>query len=355
MSQKMIRPSVLAVVVLLAAFGLAPQSAQAQALRIVGSSTVFPFSALVAEYWGRGLLRRTPVVESTGTGGGMKLFCAEASSSAPDMSNASRRIKASEYQSCRSRNIRLMEVMVGYDGVVVANAQRGPVLDLSLRQLYLALAQQVPQGACETAEACPMQANPHRRWSDIDRALPNMRIEVLGPPPTSGTRDAFLELVMEAGAKSFPGLAALRKADKQAFRRRAHTLREDGAWIDAGENDNLIVQKLGSNADALGVFGFSFLEENRDLVKGAKIGGTPPSFPLIADGSYPVSRSLYVYVRLDGSDRDENRQRFMQEFLSEEAMDESDGYLVDRGLIPLPAAMLQTMRARLRAMEELRM
>lgn len=353
MSHTMIRLSVLGCLMLVA--GFVPQPANAQALRIVGSSTVFPFSSLVAEYWGRGLLRRTPVVESTGTGGGMKLFCAQGGTRAPDMSNASRRIKQSEYQTCRTRDIRLMEVMVGYDGVVVANARRGPTMDLSLRQLYLALAAQVPQGACASADACPMQANPYKNWSDIDASLPNKRIEVLGPPPTSGTRDAFLELVMEPGAKTFAGLAALRKADKKAFRRRAHALREDGGWIDAGENDNLIVQKLASNADALGVFGFSFLEENRDRVKAAKIGGTPPDFALIADGTYPVSRSLYVYVRLDGSSRETDRQRFMQSFLSEEAMDADDGYLIDRGLIPLPAPMLETMRARIRSLEELRL
>ena len=334
---------------------LAPPTAHAQALRIVGSSTVFPFSALVAENYGRGFLRRTPVVESTGTGGGMKLFCAPVSDASPDLSNASRRIKQSEYQACRDRKTRLMEIMVGYDGVVVANAKSGPRLDLSLQQLYLALAAQVPQGACARANACPMQSNPNRRWSDIASDLPNVRIEVLGPPPTSGTRDAFLELVMEAGAKQFPGLAALRKQDKSAFRRIAHTLREDGAWIDAGENDNLIVQKLASNANALGVFGFSFLEENRDRVQGAQIGGTPPRFDLIANGTYPVSRSLYVYMRLDKTDRTEDRQEFMEEFLSDEAMDEEDGYLIDRGLIPLPKPMLRTMQERVERLEELRL
>ncbi len=294
-------------------------------IRIVGSSTVFPFSTTVAEQFGKSSSFATPVVESTGSGGGMKLFCAGVGEDHPDMTNASRRIKKSEFETCTANGIDITEVKIGFDGIVLANAKSGAEMNLTLAQVFLALAKEVPMNG-------KLVANPYTNWSDIDPSLPNQKIEVLGPPPTSGTRDAFVEIAMEGGCKAVPGAKDLGLQKKAC-----HEIREDGAFIEAGENDNLIVQKLEGNPNAVGIFGFSFLDQNADKLKGATINGTMPEFEEIAAGNYPVSRSLFFYVKQQHVGVIPGIKEFVAEFTSENAWG-PDGYLVDKGLIPLPDA-----------------
>ena len=310
-------------------------------IRIVGSSTVFPFSTAVAEQFGKTTDFQTPVVESTGSGGGLKLFCAGLGVGHPDMTNASRRIEQSEVDLCASNGVAdVVEVKVGYDGIVIANSRAAPPARLTLRQVFLALAKDVPAGE-DGAELVP---NPHERWSDIDPSLPDTAIEVLGPPPTSGTRDAFAELALEAGCKTFPALAAMRKEDKRRYKAICHAVREDGAWVEAGENDVLIVQKLVANPDAFGVFGFSFLDQSADSVQGSAVDGVAPTFESISDASYPVSRSLYFYVKTAHVGVIPGVVEFVDEFTSERAWG-PEGYLADKGLIPLPGAERAAVRA----------
>ena len=295
-------------------------------IRIVGSSTVFPFSTAVAEQFGKTSGFATPVVESTGTGGGFKLFCSGVGVDFPDISNASRPIKATEIETCAANGVtEITEIKIGFDGIVLANSKSAPEVDLTRTQIWLALAKEVPVGGVLTA-------NPYVNWSDIDAALPNTKIEVLGPPPTSGTRDAFVELVMDKGCEEFPEVEALEGDAKKAV---CQTIREDGAYVDAGENDNLIVQKLEANPAALGIFGYSFLEQNADMLQASHIEGVEPTFEAIADGSYPVSRSLFFYVKNAHVDVIPGIREFVAEFVSDRATGE-DGYLADKGLIPLP-------------------
>ena len=306
----------------------APVFAREQ-IRIVGSSTVFPFATTVAERFGKNSGFKTPVVESTGSGGGLKLFCAGDSDNDPDITNASRRIKASEVKKCAANGIdEIVEVKIGYDGIVLANSVKSPEMSISLRDLWLALAKDVPAGAGKT------QPNPYKTWADVNPDLPNIKIEVMGPPPTSGTRDAFAELAMEGGCKTFDWIKALKKQDKKAYKALCHTIREDGAYIEAGENDNLIVQKLEANPDAFGVFGFSFLDQNADFIQGSLINGVAPEFELISDGSYPVSRSLYFYVKKSRVGKVPGIEEYLAEFTSDKAWGE-EGYLADKGLIPM--------------------
>jgi len=311
------------------AFGAAQASAQTRnQIRIVGSSTVFPFSTAVAESFGKSTRFKTPVVESTGSGGGMKLFCAGVGVEHPDIANASRRIKSSEFEKCTKNGIAITEVKIGFDGIVLANSKAAKPLTLTKKQIFQALAKAVPVDG-------KMVANPYRKWSDIDPSLPATRIEVLGPPPTSGTRDAFVELAMEGGAKAFESLAALRSKDKKAFQAVAHAIREDGAYVEAGENDNLIVQKLEANPGALGIFGFSFLDQNADKIQGSLVDGVEPTFENIAGGAYGVSRSLYFYVKKQHVGVIPGIEEYVAEFTSEKAWG-PEGYLADKGLIPLP-------------------
>ena len=311
-------------------------------IRVVGSSTVFPFSTAVAEQFGKTTSFATPVVESTGSGGGMKLFCAGVGENHPDMTNASRRIKKSEFENCTANGIDITEVKVGFDGIVLANAKSGDDLALTLEQLFLALAKEIPQGG-------KLVPNPYTNWSEIDSSLPNKKIEVLGPPPTSGTRDAFVEIAMEGGCKTLAGAKDLGLAKKAC-----HAIREDGVFVEAGENDNLIVQKLEANPAAYGIFGFSFLDQNSDKVKGATINGTAPEFEEIAAGNYPVSRSLYFYVKQQHVGVIPGIKEFVTEFTSEQAWG-PDGYLVDKGLIPLPDADRAAMAKQAQGLESLSM
>jgi phosphate transport system substrate-binding protein len=297
-------------------------------IRIVGSSTVFPFSTAVAEAFGQVTGHPTPVVESTGSGGGLKLFCAGVGVIHPDIANSSRRIKASEVATCAENGVsEIVEVKIGYDGIVLANSKDAPLAELGLRQIWLALAKQVPVDG-------KLVDNPNRLWSDIDAGLPGEKIEVLGPPPTSGTRDAFVELAMEGGCKSFDEIAALKKSDKAAYKAVCHAIREDGAYVEAGENDNLIVQKLQANPQAFGIFGFSFLEQNRDVIQGSMVEGVAPDFDSISEGSYPVSRSMYFYVKAAHVGVIPGIKEFIAAFMHEDASGEY-GYLTDKGLIPL--------------------
>lgn len=306
-------------------------AAQAQdQIRIVGSSTVYPFTTAVAEEFGRGGQFRTPVVESTGTGGGFKLFCAGVGVDHPDVTNASRPITRSEYDTCVAGGVTdIIELKIGFDGIVIASSKSGPALNLSRQQVFLALAKRVPgpDGA--------LIDNPYVNWSDIDPSLPNIKIEVLGPPPTSGTRDAFLELFMDEGARTIPALAELRETDREAYDAVWKSIREDGAFINAGENDNLIVQKLEANPTAVGVFGYSFLEENADAIQGAVIDGVKPTFEAIADGSYEGARPLFVYFKKQHLSVVPGLEEFLHAYASEAALG-PDGYLSAKGLVPLP-------------------
>jgi len=300
-------------------------------IRIVGSSTVFPFSTVVAEQFGKSTSFKTPVVESTGSGGGLKLFCAGIGDAHPDITNASRRIKASEVKKCAKNGITaITEVKVGYDGIAIANSKKAPKFALTLKDLFLALAKNVPTGVDGETHA-----NPNKTWHDVRADLPNIKIEVLGPPPTSGTRDAFAELAMQGGCKKIKWIHDLKKKDKKAFKSLCHTVREDGAYIEAGENDNLIVQKLEANPNALGIFGFSFLDQNADKVQGSSVNGKDVTFDNIASGDYPLSRALYFYVKDAQIGKVPGMEQYIAEFTAEKAWG-GEGYLTDKGLIPMP-------------------
>ncbi len=302
-------------------------------INIVGSSTVYPFSTAVAEQFGKGSSFKTPKVESTGTGGGFKLFCGGVGVQHPDISNASRKIKSSEIESCAKNGVTdIVEITIGFDGIVVASSKKNKPMLLTVKDLWLALAKEIPDPATGK-----LVSNMAKTWKDINAALPATKIEVLGPPPTSGTRDAFVELVMDHGCKEFPTIKELEKSDEKQAKKVCQTLREDGAFIEAGENDNLIVQKLAANPNALGIFGYSFLEENLDKIQGETINGIAPTFESIADGQYPVSRPLFIYVKKAHVGVIPGIKEFIAEFTSEKAVGE-EGYLSKKGLIPLPAA-----------------
>ncbi len=359
MSKKIIAVSAAAAVAMTFAFAGAA-SARDQ-INIVGSSTVFPFATAVAEKFGNKSEFKTPKVESTGSGGGLKLFCKGVGAETPDVTNASRRMKAKEWKKCQEAGVKdIIEFKIGFDGIAMANAKAGIELQLTRKQVYLALAAMVPDKDGKLVK------NPYKKWSDIDPSLPDTKIEVLGPPPTSGTRDAFEELALGGGAKKIGWLKELRglKKDdakikelaekhaipadfllkkgkptkgKNVFKKIAYHIREDGAYIEAGENDNLIVSKLEANPNAVGVFGFSFLDQNSDKVKGAVVDGVKPTFEAISSGQYPVSRSLFFYVKKAHVGVIPGMKEFLAEWTREGTFGE-EGYLVDKGLIPLPKA-----------------
>ena len=315
---------------------LLASTAHAQAARdyisIAGSSTVFPFSSAVAEQFGRGTGFKTPKVESVGTGGGLKLFCQGLGPQYTDVANASRRIKASEVADCAKNGVKdIVEVKIGFDGIVLANAKASPTYRLSRQQVYMALAKQVPDPANPTK----LIDNPYKSWSDIDKSLPNVKIEVLGPPPTSGTRDAFAELMLEKGCEGFSWLKELKSVDEKRFARVCTQIREDGAYVEAGENDNLIVQKLVANPNALGIFGYSFLEQNASKIQGSKIAGVAPTYDNIASGKYPVSRSLYFYVKNAHYEAIPGLKEYIEFFVSDD-MAGPDGPLAQYGLVSDP-------------------
>lgn len=324
------------------AAGSAASGASQGQVWAAGSSTVFPFATRVAETVARTTGGSPAKVESLGTGGGFKLFCGGAGKNFPDVANASRPMKKSEWEACQANGVTdILEVKIGYDGIVIANAKAGPTFDLSREQIYRALAADLPQGQA-------FAPNTAGAWSAVGSGLPNERIVAYGPPPTSGTRDAFVELAMEKGSEKLPAMAALKKSDEDGFKQRAHTLRKDGAWIDAGENDNVIVQTLEKTPGAVGVFGYSFLENNMDRVKAAKVEGVAPTLETISSGDYPLSRSLYIYVKKGNIGVTPGLKEFVDGFVSEAAVGRG-GYLLQRGLIPLPADELAAQRAAVKA------
>lgn len=331
-------------------------------ISVVGSSTVYPFATVVAERFGKSTDFKAPKVESTGSGGGLKLFCKGVGVATPDITNASRRIKESEFEKCQKNGVKeIVEVLIGYDGIVLANAKGGVQFDLTRKDIYLALAKLVPGPDGKLIE------NPYKTWKEVNPTLPAAKIEVLGPPPTSGTRDAFAELALEGGARKIEDIATLRglSADqkdeievlvkklgvesawaatvekkgekakgKDIVKIIGRSVREDGAYIEAGENDNLIVNKLVANPNALGIFGFSFLDQNSDKVQGSVIDGNTPTLEAIAGGEYKVSRPLYFYVKKAHIGTVPGIKEYLDTFVSEDVIGE-DGYLIDKGLIPL--------------------
>ena len=341
----MVKKTVLLATALVFVFVVSTGVVSAQSARdyisIVGSSTVYPFATVVAEQFGKTTRYKTPKIESTGSGGGLKLFCAGVGVEHPDITNASRRIKQSEIDKCRNNGVtEIVEVKIGYDGIVLANSKRAKPMKLSRKDIFLALAKEVP----DPRGGEKLVANPYRTWKDVNSSLPNKKIEVLGPPPTSGTRDAFVELAMEGGAKKFGWIKAMKKKDKKRYKAIAHTIREDGAYIEAGENDNLIVQKLASNPNAIGIFGFSFLDQNTDKIQGSFVDGMQPTFEAIAAGDYPVSRPLFFYVKKAHIGVIPGMEGYLTEFTSEKAWG-PDGYLADKGMIPMPDAERYKYRA----------
>ena len=325
---------VLMVAVLFMVSSVAIATAARDYINIVGSSTVYPFATVVAEQFGKSTSFKTPKIESTGSGGGLKLFCAGVGVEHPDITNASRAIKKSEYDTCMANGVKeIVEVKIGYDGIVMANSKKSPPLKLTRKDIFLALAKDVP----DPNGGEKLVPNSYKTWQDVNPALPAKSIEVLGPPPTSGTRDAFVELAMEGGAKTFPWIKAMGKTDKNKYKATCHTIREDGAYVEAGENDNLIVQKLEANPNAVGIFGFSFLDQNMDKLQGSFVDSVQPTFDAIADGQYPVSRPLFFYVKKAHADVIPGMKEYLQEFTSEKAWG-PDGYLTEKGMIPMPDA-----------------
>jgi len=330
-------------------------SAQAQSARdsinIVGSSTVYPFTTTVAEQFGRQGKFKTPKVESTGTGGGIKLFCNGVGPQFPDVANASRRMRPAELQACQKNGVKdVVEIKVGYDGIVLAENKTGSSLNLTRKDVYLALAKTVP----DPANPSTLIPNPYTTWKDVNPKLPATKIEVLGPPPTSGTRDSFAELYLEAGCRTYAWLDALRSQDEPRFKRACDSIREDGAYVEAGENDNLIVQKLGANKDAVGIFGYSFLEENLDKLKGAIVDGVSPTFETVASGKYPASRPLFIYVKKQHVGVIPGINEFIAEYMSDKAIGE-EGYLADKGLIPPTKSEIAKIREDAKALKPLKL
>lgn len=319
-------------------------------VRIVGSSTVFPFSARVAEVYSN--QSGTPViVERTGSGGGHKFFCSDAGNGRPDATNSSRPQKRSEYDLCRRNGVSpVVEIQIGYDGIVLARSRGAETMSLDLDELYLATAKHVPRSvltsASDSASSCDFVPNPFERWSDISADLPGERIELYGPPPTSGTRDAFVETALERGARDVPCMATLEVQDNLEFQRRVRALREDGRWIDSGENDSTLIQILINTPSAVGVMGFSFLDQNRDKVQGVTINDTLPEFGAILEGRYPIVRSLFVYFNGQSLRDNPSVRDYALEFISEAASG-PNGYLEAAGLIPLSPDLRATMRPRI--------
>lgn len=309
-------------------------------IRIVGSSTVYPFTTAVAEQFSLRFLKfPAPIVESTGTGGGIKLFCEAKGPNAPDMVNASRRMKPSEYALCRANGVtEIIEVQVGLDGLALARSRRGPDFGLSERDIYLALAAR-PFGRPQTA----------RTWRDVNPALPDVRIEVIGPPPTSGTRDSFNEMFMEDGCLTEPAMKALKARDERRFKEICTAIREDGRFVEGGENDNLIVMKLTQNPVAIGVFGFSYFDDHLDKLKAVKVNGVEPSFATIADGRYPGARPLYIYARADRARMKPGIREFLATYATE-AVWGPGGLLEERGLTPAPTPVRAAFAARARGL-----
>lgn len=304
--------------------------AERASLSIVGSSTVYPFATAVAERFSHLSSLRTPRIEATGSGGGFKLFCRGIGFATPDIVTASRPVTTSEISLCRKNGVEaIVEVKIGYDGIVMANSRTAPSFHFQLRDLYLAMAERVP----DPEQGKTLVPNFYSHWSQLDHALPTLSIRVYGPPPTSGTRDAFLELMLERGARQLSFFQD-DGYDTQEFKRLTNALREDGRYIDIGENDNAIIRRLENTPESFGLFGYSFFDQNRTLLHAASLDGREPSVATIQDGSYPGSRSLYLYVKKAHVGRIPGIRRYLKEFTSERAWGPT-GYLARKGLVPL--------------------
>jgi len=324
---------VAAAAVAAAAVGAAHAQSSRDYISIVGSSTVYPFATVVAEQFGKSTKFKTPKIESTGSGGGIKLFCQGVGVQHPDVTNASRAIKTSELETCAKNGVKeVVEIKIGYDGLSIANSKAAKPVSMTRKEIWLALAKDVP----DPSNPDKLVANPYKTWNQINPSLPSAKIEVLGPPPTSGTRDAFVELVMDEGCDQFPMVKALKKSDSKKHKAVCQTIREDGGYVEAGENDNLIVQKLVANPNAFGIFGYSYLDQNRDKLQGVAIEGVKPEFEAIASGKYPVSRPLFFYVKKAHVGVIPGLTEYIGEFTSTKAWGD-EGYLSERGLIPMPA------------------
>jgi len=327
------------------------QDGKREYMYIVGSSTVYPFAKAVADKLATSSLAQPPKIRSTGSGLGFQLFCAGTGPEHPDITNASRRIKKSEFDQCRSNGVmNIVEVKIGYDGIVVAQSKNSPPLQLTRNDIFRALARTIPSPDDEEK----LIPNPCKTWKDVNPALPDRKIEVYGPPTTSGTRDAFAELAMESGCESFAVIIGMKKKDKKKYKEICCTLREDGAYIEAGENDNLIVQRLEANPDAVGIFGFSFLDQNSDKIQGALVEGINPSYGSIESETYPLSRSLFFYVKKNRIGTIPGIEEYLTEFTSENAWGPG-GYLVSGGLVSLPGEEREKSRSLSRSLTELEM
>jgi phosphate transport system substrate-binding protein len=327
---------------LLAILATGAEAEAREQIRVVGSSTVYPFITSAAEQFGQAGDFKTPIVEAMGTGGGIKLFCDGIGTHKVDMANASRKMTDSERQQCEQHGVHeIIEIPIGFDGIILVNQKGSVLLDLSKKDIFLALARELPNAKGELA------ANTYRSWKEINPALPDMPIEVYGPPPTSGTRDAFVELVMEKGCAQVAAFTKL-FPDEKIRKKMCHLIREDGRYIESGEDDNIIVQKLTSNASALGILGYSYYEENTGKVQAARIDGVLPGFDTIETGAYKVSRSLYVYVKKQHLSLVPGIAEFAREIISEHASG-PDGYMTSIGLLPLSAEQRQQLRERVRA------
>jgi len=310
-------------------------------VRVVGSSTVYPFTTVVSEEFGKGGVFKSPIVESTGTGGGFKLFCAGIGDGFPDITNASRPIKESEKALCDQNGVKdYSEIKIGYDGIVIANNAKSPRLNLTKQQIFLAIARKVPANG-------KLVDNKYKTWNEIDKSLPATKIEFYGRPPTSGTRDAFTDMVMDEACEKIPEFAS-EYADKDARKKACGLLREDGVYIETGDNNNLIVQKLLSNPDAVGMFGYSFLEENESKIHGSTISGVEPTFDTISSGKYSISRPLYIYVKNANLSSTKGLKEFVREYVSDKSLS-SAGYLSFKGLVPLKAEELKQEQSKVAA------
>jgi len=305
-------------------------------IRVVGSSTVYPFSSYVAEELGATTKLKTPVVESTGSGGGMKLFCAGNGMDTPDFTNASRRMKAKEFKKCQDNGVKdVTEVVVGYDGIALAQSTSAAPMNLTRKQILMAVAAEVPN-----ADGSKLIPNPYRYWNEISESLPHRKITFYGPPTSSGTRDAFEDLAMKSVAKKMNVYTNLYKADKKKNKKykKYHQVRQDGVYVPSGENDNLIVQKLVKDKDALGIFGYSYLAENSDRIAAATIGGIAPSPEAVQSGSYKLSRSLYFYIKKSHINSVPGMKDYIKLFTAEKMIGD-EGSCTEIGLIALPKEM----------------
>lgn len=322
-----------AAAVALSGLAAVPAHAARDYVWAAGSSTVFPFTTRVAENYAKKSGKKAPKVESLGTGGGIKLFCSGNGEGFPDIANASRPMKKAEFDACASKGVKdIIAIRIGFDGIVIATDKDGADYNFKTENLYMGLSKTVLKSG-------QFVANPNKNWDDVAGGLPGNRIQVYGPPPTSGTRDAFVELAIEAGARKYPTLDAIRSDNEKKFKGLVDPLRSDG-WIDAGENDNAIVGTLTKTPGSVGVFGWSYLEENMDKIKGASVNGVKPSAQTISDGSYPLARTLFIYVKKANIGVTPGLEEFLKEFTSDAATGRG-GYLQGRGLIPLPPGQHQ--------------